>query len=378
MEEMDYTKKTYFILLFISMIFIGYLCKVLSSVILPIVISIILALVLVPIVQKLNKRLHIPWQIASILIVVLFIIALIGFSSILVRSLTTIFSEYPKYESKFLSIYKIIATQFNLEFDESESFVTNLLKSLQVREMIQKSALFLSSGAVTFGKNFFMISLMLVFLLFELQFTREKINSAFVGKAKGKILRISTKIAAETVHYLSIKFYISLATGILVFLGAIIIGLDFPIVWGFLAFIMNFIPTFGSIFSTLITTAFALVQFYPNHFKIVFVFMLMLTVNMVLGNIVEPRIEGKHLGLSTFAILASLSLWGYIWGFIGMLLAVPITVIIKIISENIAYLHLFAVLLGTEPIQEKKDKLNQRADKEESESSEIIDESLKN
>lgn len=348
MEEMDFTKKTYFILLFIAAIFVGYLCKTLSSVILPILISIILALVLMPIVTKANKKLHIPWAIASILIVILFIIGLLGFSSILVRSLSTIFSEYPKYENKFLYIYKLIANQFNLEFDESQSFITNIWKSLQVREMVQKSALFLSSGAVSLGKNLFMISLMLVFLLIELKNTRKKINSAFVGKAKGKILRISTKIAEETVHYLSIKFFISLATGIIIFLGALMIGLDFPVVWGFLAFIMNFIPTFGSIFSTIITTLFALVQFYPNHFKIIFIFVLMLTVNMVLGNIVEPKIEGKHLGLSTFAILASLSLWGYIWGFIGMLLAVPLTVIIKIISENISYLNIFAVLLGTD------------------------------
>lgn len=349
MEEMDYTKKTYFIMLFISAIFVGFLCKTLSSVILPILISVLLALVFMPIVQKLHTKFHFPWPLASILIVVLFIIALVGFSSILVRSLSSIFSEYPKYESKFLSIYKLIADRFNLEFDESESFISNLWKSLQVREWIQKAALSLSSGAFSLGKNFFLISLLFVFLLIELQYTRQKINTAFVGKAKGKVLRISTKITLETVRFLSIKFYISLATGVLVFLGALIINLDFPIVWGFLAFIMNFIPTFGSIFSTIITTLFALVQFYPNHFKIIFIFVLMVLVNMILGNIVEPRIEGKHLGLSPFAILASLSLWGYIWGFIGMILAVPITVIIKIFSENISYLHVFAVLLGSNP-----------------------------
>lgn len=358
MEESDFTKKSYFILLFLAIILVGTLCKVLSSVILPIVISVILSLVLMPIVQKLNSKFKIPWSLASIILVFAFIVAFLAFSSILVSSLTKIFSEYPKYESKFLYIYQLIAKQFDLEFDEDKSFIGNMWTHLQVREFTQKAALFLSSGIFAFGKNLLVVALMICFLLTELRFTKQKINHAFFGKAKGKILRISTSIVTETTRYLSIKFFISLATGIIVFLGCLLIGLDFPIVWGFFAFIMNFIPTFGSIISTLVTTLFAFVEFYPTYWQTVFVFFLLLGVNMILGNIVEPRIEGKHLGLSTFAILASLSLWGYLWGFIGMLLAVPLTVIIKICCENISYLHVIAVLIGGNPEEtESKTKL---------------------
>jgi len=349
MEESDFTKKTYFVLLFLAIVLVGVLCKILSSVVLPIVISILLSLVLMPIVQKLNSKLKIPWSLASVIIVILFFFAFLAFSSILVSSLTKIFSEYPKYESKFLYIYRLIANQFDLEFDEDKSFIGNMWTHLQVREFTQKAALFLSSGIFAFGKNLLVVALMLCFLLSELRFTRQKINHAFFGKAKGKILRISTSIVTETTRYLSIKFFISLATGVIVFLGCLIIGLDFPIVWGFFAFIMNFIPTFGSIISTVVTTLFAFVEFYPTYWQTIFVFILLLSVNMILGNIVEPRIEGKHLGLSPFAILASLSLWGYIWGFIGMLLAVPITVILKIFCESISYLHVIAVILGGNP-----------------------------
>ena len=83
----------------------------------------------------------------------------------------------------------------------------------------------------------------------------------------------------------------------------------------------------------------------------------MLSVNMVLGNIIEPRTEGKHLGLSPFVILVSLSIFGWIWGFAGMIIAVPMTVIIKIICENVSFLHGIAVLLGntTEPPKKKKE-----------------------
>ena len=154
---------------------------------------------------------------------------------------------------------------------------------------------------------------------------------------------------SQTVRYISIKFFISLATGILSFITTWLIGLDFPIVWGFLAFIMNFIPFFGSIISVGATTLFCLVQFYPNWGKTVFILVFLTGINMVLGNIIEPRIEGKNLGISPVAILVSLSIWGYIWGFTGMLLAVPLTVIIKIVCENIDYLRAFAIILGNDP-----------------------------
>ena len=135
-------------------------------------------------------------------------------------------------------------------------------------------------------------------------------------------------------------------TGLFVFLATWIIGMDFPMVWAFVAFIMNFIPVFGSIISVGITTIFALLQFSPAFAKPIFILIFLTAINLTLGNIIEPRIEGKNLGLSPFAILVSLSLWGFIWGFLGMILAVPLTVIIKIVCENIDDLKWIAIILG--------------------------------
>ena len=160
----------------------------------------------------------------------------------------------------------------------------------------------------------------------------------------------------QTVRYISIKFFISLATGVLCGIASLIIGLDFPIVWGFLAFIMNFIPIFGSIISVGLTTIFSLIQFYPNWGKTVFVLIFMTSVNMILGNILEPRIEGKNLGISPVMILVSLSIWGYIWGFTGMLIAVPLMVIIKIFCENIDYLNGLAIIIGNDPRQQAQNQ----------------------
>jgi predicted PurR-regulated permease PerM len=346
MEEKDYSKAIFYILFFLAIIALGTLCKLLSSVILPVVVAVLMTFSFMPVILKLNRKLKIPWILLVLIIDIILLFAIFGLSSLLVSSLSTIIAEYPKYESRFMSIYKLTAATFNLQFDDGKSFIDNLWSVLQVREYVQKLAVFLSSGLFTFAKYFLVIILLFTFLLIEIKSTGKKINSAFHSKTRSKVFRIIQQVISETVRYLSIKFFISLATGILVFIGTSIVGMDFPIVWGFLAFIMNFIPTFGSIISTLLTTLFATLQFYPAWGKIIYIFILLLSINMILGNILEPRIEGNHLGLSPFVILVSLSLWGWLWGFVGMILAVPMTVIIKIVCENFSILNPIAVLLG--------------------------------
>ncbi len=346
MEEKDYSKAIFYILFFLAIIALGTLCKLLSSVILPVVVSVLMTFSFMPVILKLNRKLKIPWILLVIIIDIILLFTIFALSSLLVSSLSTIIAEYPKYESRFMSIYKLTAATFNLQFDDGKSFIDNLWSVLQVREYVQKLAVFLSSGLFTFAKYFLVIILLFTFLLIEIKSTGKKINSAFHSKTRSKVFRIIQQVISETVRYLSIKFFISLATGILVFIGTSIVGMDFPIVWGFLAFIMNFIPTFGSIISTLLTTLFATLQFYPAWGKIIYIFILLLSINMILGNILEPRIEGNHLGLSPFVILVSLSLWGWLWGFVGMILAVPMTVIIKIVCENFSILNPIAVLLG--------------------------------
>lgn len=346
MEEKDYSKAIFYILFFLAIIALGTLCKLLSSVILPVVVAVLMTFSFMPVILKLNRKLKIPWILLVIIIDIILLFTIFALSSLLVSSLSTIIAEYPKYESRFMSIYKLTAATFNLQFDDGKSFIDNLWSVLQVREYVQKLAVFLSSGLFTFAKYFLVIILLFTFLLIEIKSTGKKINSAFHSKTRSKVFRIIQQVISETVRYLSIKFFISLATGILVFIGTSIVRMDFPIVWGFLAFIMNFIPTFGSIISTLLTTLFATLQFYPAWGKIIYIFILLLSINMILGNILEPRIEGNHLGLSPFVILVSLSLWGWLWGFVGMILAVPMTVIIKIVCENFSILNPIAVLLG--------------------------------
>ena len=348
-ENTTNSKNIFYILMFFVIILAGFILKSLSSVILPVIFAVMLAFVLFPVIKKINIKTRIPWIVSTLLVFFLFLIVFIGISSLIINSLTTIFDQYPKYEKKFMSIYTILAENFNLEIDSTKSFIDNVWKNLKVREYIQKAAVSLSSGAVSFAKNLLTIVLLSVFLVLEMRVTKVKIQVAFKND-KEKVNKITHQIAGDTVHYISIKFFISLATGVLCYLATKIIGMDFTLVWAFISFLMNFIPIFGSIISVGITTLFSILQFYPESIaKPIFILLFMILINFTLGNIIEPRIEGKNLNLSPFIILVCLPLWGYIWGFIGMLLAVPMTVIIKIICENIDDLKGIAVILGNKP-----------------------------
>ena len=347
--------RIFYLILFLAVVLAGFLCKTMSEVLIPVIFSFMLSFVFLPIIKKLNVKTGIPWVISSVIIVILFFIAILGLTSILVTSLTGIISEYPKYESRFMSIYQVIANNFDIEIDNTKSLFQNLWGSLKIREYMQKLAVLLSSGVISFSKTIFLISIMTAFILIEMSLTKRKMHYAFKDN-RAKISRISNQIINQTVRYISIKFFISLATGVLCGIASLIIGLDFPIVWGFLAFIMNFIPIFGSIISVGLTTIFSLIQFYPNWGKTVFVLIFMTSVNMILGNILEPRIEGKNLGISPVMILVSLSIWGYIWGFTGMLIAVPLMVIIKIFCENIDYLNGLAIIIGNDPRQQAQNQ----------------------
>ncbi len=367
-NQNNFSRRIFYIALFFAVVLAGFLCKSMYTVIIPVVLSFMLSFVLLPLIKKINVKTGIPWVLSSLILITLFFIAFLGIASLLLTSISGIVSEYPKYESRFMSIYSLVAENLGIEIDSTKSLFQNLWNSLKVREYIQKIAVTLSSGLFSFSKSIFLIAILTAFILIEMRLTKRKMHYAFKNN-RAQISRISSQIVKQTTRYISIKFYISLGTGILCFISSWAIGMDFPIVWGFLAFIMNFIPIFGSVISVGLTTIFSLIQFYPNWGKTAFVLIFMTAVNMILGNIIEPRIEGKNLGLSPVVILISLSGWGYIWGFTGMLIAVPLTVIIKIFCENIDYLKAFAIILGNDPRKQSTEKDDKTIKQEKAETS---------
>ena len=186
----------------------------------------------------------------------------------------------------------------------------------------------------------------MIFLLFEAVFLRTKLDKAFEGRAE-RIRKISSSVITQVTNYLSIMFFVSILNGAMAGVGLWIIGVEFAAVWGVIQFVLNFIPNIGSIVAGLGATAFALIQFWPQPGPIVATALIMLGVNIFCGFIVMPKAMGDSLGLSPLVVLISLMIWGWLWGFVGMILAVPMMAIIKITCENIPVLEPISTLMSS-------------------------------
>jgi predicted PurR-regulated permease PerM len=243
-------------------------------------------------------------------------------------------------------IYIQIARILELPYNEYLSFWENLWGQLGIRTWVRGFAFSFSNIFIKFMSNAVLIVLFIVFILLEVSNFREKLNTAFEERAE-RINQMGRDIISQVTRYLTAKFFISLGTGLITAAGLSLVRLEFVILWGVIAFIFNFIPTLGSIIAGFSICLFALVQFWPNPVPVILVIIFILLLNIVIGMFLDPRIVGAHVGISPLMVLISLGIWSYIWGFAGMILAVPMTVIIKIVCENIPYLEPVSILMGT-------------------------------
>ena len=362
----NFARPIFLLLLVLTVIVLAAVLKVTGTFLVPVTIAMFVSLVFEPLIVTLNTKFKIPWIAGIFIVLTLVIVSVWIIASLLLSSIRTIIDLYPRYEERFTVIYKAIAGLFALPYNAESTLFQNLWGQLSIRQTLRNFAFSLSNSLIVFFKDLLLVLLFAVFFLLDLRYLRQKLDFAFGDDSKGKAAIIITDIIQQVTRYMSVKFFISLLTGVLIFLGTFAVGMGFPILWGFLAFILNFIPNFGSILSGVLTSVFALVQFWPKPAPVVFVAVLMCAVNFILGNIIEPRVQGRHLGLSPFIIIVSLSFWGWLWGFTGLILAVPMMVILKIICENVSILHPAAVLMGnytyTHELQKEQEAQPQSAE----------------
>ena len=339
--EMESNRVNTASLLILVIFIIGVVLKLARPVLFPFFLAIFLSFTLYPVLDFLT-RFKIPRSVAIlfILLTTFFIIYLLG--SLLYSSGKTFAAEFPKYGQKINQILVSILEKLKYPAQEIESF--NLMEQLNITK-IGNLLLSTLGPFFSFLSNLFLILIFLVFILGGRGQTEAKIFRSFNKEQAGTFVQIKNNIDTQIQRYLGIKTVISFITGLLATIVLLIFGVDFAIVFGFFTFILNFIPNLGSIIATSLPLIIAVFQF-DNLWPAFWILIILGTIQMSLGNFIEPRIMGRGLGLSPLVVLFSLFFWGWLWGLPGMILAVPIAAVIKIVTSNIPALKFISVLLS--------------------------------
>lgn len=313
-----------------------YGASIITSVLMALFISIICAQ---PILWL--QRRKVPQGLSIAMVFIMIIAIFVGFGELIAQSLSSFSDNAQLYEDNL---------------DEMGNSILQFLKEKGINVSTEKmSNIFapskimgLTAGILgQFGGlmgDAFTIFFLALFLLMELDSISVKIKA--ILKDSTVSLSYLSVIGNSIRHYLSIKTVTSLLTGILIWIGLAIVGVDYAILWGLVAFLLNYIPNIGSIIAAIPALLFALVQ--AGFGGMLWTGAIFLFVNIFVGNVIEPKMMGKGMGLSTFVVFLSLIFWGFILGTVGMFLSVPLTMAIKIMLEQSPKTEWIAIALGTQ------------------------------
>lgn len=339
-----YARLTAVLLSILTTFAIGYVLLELKVVLLPFAIAALIAILLKPMVGYMRSK-GIPKAVS--MLIVLASITLLGFlfTIILSSTISQFIAELPGYRGKFdilvsegQQMVKRLALVFGIPAEEIEFPQFNFSAiSTTARAGLNTLFNFLSTA--------FLIILFLFFMLIGAGQAEKKVSLAFPEEMAERIALTLKNIGSQVRKYLLTKTLVSAVTGILTFLILWVIGVDFPLIWGFLTFLLNFIPNVGSLASIFLPFLLSLLQF-DGWMLPVSALVSLAAVQLLMGHFIEPRILGHNLNLSPLLILVSLIVWGWLWGIGGMILAVPLTATIKIVLGNIETLRPVSVMMS--------------------------------
>ena len=328
-----------FLLLTAAFIIVVAGMRAAAAILEPFLLSLFIAVVCSPYLAALNRR-GVPNGVSILIIIGVIVLVGLGIGAVVGSSIQSFRGDIPEYQARLQGMSsEVLArlSQLGLAIDPS-----------QWRESFNPSAALALAGNTlsSFGNvmaNAFLILLTVIFILAEEVGVTDKIRyaNADPGKALAAIERFSKSVN----QYMAIKMVLSLLTGVLAMVWLMILGVDYAVLWGLLAFLLNFVPTLGSILAAVPAVLLALVQLGSG--TALLTALGYLVINVGVGNILEPRLMGRGLNLSALVVFLSLVFWGWVLGPVGMLLSVPLTMTVKIALESVEDTRWLGVMLGS-------------------------------
>jgi predicted PurR-regulated permease PerM len=311
-----------------------------QSVLVSFLVAVFLAMLGTPPVRWLERK-RIP-SVAAVLIVVTGMIAiLLVVGGLVGTSLNNFMDDLPSYQQRIreqVSVLKEMLVTKGIHVTDKM-----LLEYINPGAVIRLAVGMLGELGPALS-NILLILLTVVFILLEAASFPVKLR-AVLGDPQQAFPQF-TRFVDDIQRYMIIKTGISLTAGILIGIWLSILGVDSPVLWGFLAFLLHYVPNIGSIIAAIPVVILTLVQLGIG--RAVLTAAVYLVVGFILGNVVEPRLMGRRLGLSTLVVFLSLVFWGSLLGLIGVVLCIPLTMTLKFACENNKSTRWVAVLLGSE------------------------------
>ncbi len=336
----NFTAAFYF---FAFMSLVVFTLSSLSDILTPIAIAILIWFLINAFANQIKK---LPFMnsnfgelIAIPISLIIIVYSMFEIGSFITSSMVELSSTISQLDSKISVILEKISTLTSFDVVTP---VEKLFEQFSLTTLINK----VISAFSSIFSNIVQILLYVLFLLLDQRFFNAKINALFSNyETRQKAKEVLSSISKTIRMYLSITTIISLLTGVLTYAICSFFGLEGAVLWGFIAFILNFIPTIGSIIAVFIPLMFALVQF-TDYSVVLILFVCLVSVQFVIGNILYPRLMGNKLNISQFVVILSLVIWGAMWGTVGMFLSVPLMMIILIILSQFENTKAMAILIS--------------------------------
>jgi AI-2 transport protein TqsA len=281
----------------------------------------------------------IPNWVKTILSTLLLLFIFIVLGKLVEANVSQLIASFGKYENHVGTLLSQLEKILPINFDD-------LSKEIQLNETIGKYLTSIFNSLRSVVENALIILLYVLFILLEESSFKLKVKALFpVNAQHERSLSIFNKIEASITNYIGLKTLIAISAATISYVILRIIGIEAPLFWALLIFIFNFIPTIGALVGTLFPTLFAFIQFgyfTPGLMILLFVG----TAQLLVGNLLEPKLMGNSLNISPLVAIFALSFWGAIWGITGMFLSVPITVIMVIVFSHFSKTRAIAILLS--------------------------------
>ena len=325
-----------------------------QSVVVLFLLSFFLALLGTPPVLWLKEK-HIPSGFAVLIVMAGMIIIIILISAQIGSSFSGFIDQLPSLQARIREqVLELSAYLRSKGFSGTQKLLLDYVKP----EVLLKLTANLLSGLSSVLSDLVLILLTVTFILLEVSSFPIKLRS-ILGDPK-QVFPHFTKFINDMKRYMVVKTIINLTAGVLIGLWMYILGVQFPVLWGFLAFLLHYIPNIGSVIAAIPAALLAFVQFGIGSALLVIAGNIL--VGFVIGNVIEPRLMGRKFGLSTLVVFVSLIFWGSLLGFIGAILSIPLTMTLKFAFENNERTRWIAALLGSEKMDELARISNKKQD----------------